>query len=217
MTVGQMSGKGKGARSIRRKLEDWETGNYSGILVKYQRREDAGDDDAGLVLFRNYPGRCVELPESAVITSSEIMEIMKQYLTAVFDHINVRSISVASDVPTIYLDPIRTSLTYQAGCDCVLPRIMAMKSANLLKLGLSGEEVTRFLAFASMDSDPEHVNWCPQKVELACWLACIGALTVSESILHELLDEGIATGPMVIALSDAQLAKFFVTQGDIIK
>jgi hypothetical protein len=54
-------------------------------------------------------------------------------------------------------------------------------------------------------------------VELACWLACIGALTVSESILHELLDEGIATGPMVIALSDAQLAKFFVTQGDIIK
>jgi hypothetical protein len=214
MTVGQMSGKGKGARSSR-KLEDWQTENYSGILVKRQRREDADDDD--LVLFRNYPGRCVELPESAVITSSEIMEIMKQYLTAVFDFIKVRSIDITSNVPTIYLNPVRTSLTYLAGCDCVVPRIMTMKSANLLKLGLSGEEVTRFLAFASMDSDPEHVNWCPQKVELACWLACIGALTVSESILHELLDEGIATGPMVIALSDAQLAKFFVTQGDIIK
>ena len=217
-----MSGKGKGSRGTE-KLEHWETKNQSGVLVKRQRREHTDDEksdeksDAALVGFQAYPGRCVELPEDADITSSEIMEIMRQYLTAVFNWINVRNISVASDVSTCYLNPVRTSLTYLAGCDCVLPRIMTMKSANLLKLGLSGPEVTRFLAFASMDTNPGHLNTNPEQVELACWLACIGALTVSESVLHELLDEGIATGPMVIALSDAQLAKFFVTQGDIVK
>ena len=67
MTIGQMSGKGKGSRSTE-KLEHWETKNQSGVLVKRQRREHTDDEesDAALVGFQAYPGRCVELPEDGI-------------------------------------------------------------------------------------------------------------------------------------------------------
>ena len=96
-------------------------------------------------------------------------------------------------------------MTYLAGDEFSTPAMMLLKSSTLLEGGLlSKRDVLKFMSFAS--SCKEDYTWNSLKdVQLAQWLAYIGATTVSEVQLFLLFDEGITSPRKLVALDDEVL------------
>jgi hypothetical protein len=104
----------------------------------------------------------------------ENAEFLASIFKAVDIEVNVR------DLPTSWLKSVRSSMTYLAGDEFSTPAMMLLKSSTLLEGGLlSKRDVLKFMSFAS--SCKEDYTWNSLKdVQLAQWLAYIGATTVSE-------------------------------------
>ena len=105
-------------------------------------------------------------------------------------------------------------MTYLAGDEFSTPAMMLLKSSTLLGGGLSKRDVLKFMSFAS--SCKEDYTWNNLKdVQLAQWLADIGATTVSEQQLFLLFDEGITSPRKLAAIDDEVLRTFGLTKNDL--
>ena len=105
-------------------------------------------------------------------------------------------------------------MTYLAGDEFSTPAMMLLKSYTLLGGGLSKRDVLKFMSFAS--SCKEDYTWNNLRdVQLAQWLADIGATTVSEAQLFLLFDEGITSPRKLVAINDEVLRTFGLTKNDL--
>ena len=137
----------------------------------------------------------------------------KKTLSSVFKALSIE-VNVR-DLPASWLKSVRSSMTYLAGDEFSTPAMMLLKSSTLLEGGLlSKRDVLKFMSFAS--SCKEDYTWNSLKdVQLAQWLAYIGATTVSEAQLFLLFDEGITSPRKLVALDDEVLGTFGFNTNDL--
>ena len=165
-----------------------------------------------------HPGLCIELNDDIGNPGDEESQLELQekenaeYLASVFKALSIE-VNVR-DLPASWLKSVRSSMTYLAGDEFSTPAMMLLKSSTLLGGGLSKRVVLKFMSFAS--SCKEDYTWNNLKdVQLAQWLAYIGATTVSEQQLFLLFDEGITSPRKLVALDDDVLETFGFNTNDL--
>jgi hypothetical protein len=167
-----------------------------------------------------HPGLCIELDDDIGNPGDEESQVELQekenaeYLASVFKALSIE-VNVR-DLPTSWLKSVRSSMTYLAGDEFSTPAMMLLKSYTLLGGGLSKRDVLKFMSFAS--SCKEDYTWNNLRdVQLAQWLADIGATTVSEAQLFLLFnfDEGITSPRKLVAINDEVLRTFGLTKNDL--
>ena len=203
-----MSGKGKGSKGMSNYVFDVS----NQVPCKRQRLPN---QNRAVVISEPidgtdpHPGLCIELNDDIGNPGDEESQLELQekenaeYLASVFKALSIE-VNVR-DLPASWLKSVRSSMTYLAGDEFSTPAMMLLKSSTLLEGGLlSKRDVLKFMSFAS--SCKEDYTWNSLKdVQLAQWLAYIGATTVSEAHLFLLFDEGITSPRKLVALDDEVL------------
>jgi hypothetical protein len=220
-----MSGKGKGSKS-KVKADAYMEANYV-FDVSNQvpcKRQRLPNQNRAVVVSEPidgtdpHPGLCIELDDDIGNPGDEESQFELQekenaeYLASVFKALSIE-VNVR-DLPTSWLKSVRSSMTYLAGDEFSTPAMMLLKSYTLLGGGLSKRDVLKFMSFAS--SCKEDYTWNNLRdVQLAQWLADIGATTVSEAQLFLLFDEGITSPRKLVAINDEVLRTFGLTKNDL--
>lgn len=221
-----MSGKGKGSKG-KVKADAYMEANYV-FDVSNQvpcKRQRLPNQNRAVVISEPidgtdpHPGLCIELNDDIGNPGDEESQLELQekenaeYLASVFKALSIE-VNVR-DLPTSWLKSVRSSMTYLAGDEFSTPAMMLLKSSTLLEGGLlSRRDVLKFMSFAS--SCKEDYTWNSLKdVQLAQWLAYIGATTVSEAQLFLLFDEGITSPRKLVALDDEVLGTFGFNTNDL--
>ena len=221
-----MSGKGKGSKG-KVKADAYMEANYV-FDVSNQvpcKRQRLPNQNRAVVISEPidgtdpHPGLCIELNDDIGNPGDEESQLELQekenaeYLASVFKALSIE-VNVR-DLPTSWLKSVRSSMTYLAGDEFSTPAMMLLKSSTLLEAGfLSKRDVLKFMSFAS--SCKEDYTWNSLKdVQLAQWLAYIGATTVSEAQLFLLFDEGITSPRKLVALDDEVLGTFGFNTNDL--
>ena len=220
-----MSGKGKGSKG-KVKADAYMEANYV-FDVSNQvpcKRQRLPNQNRAVVISEPidgtdpHPGLCIELNDDIGNPGDEESQLELQekenaeYLASVFKALSIE-VNVR-DLPTSWLKSVRSSMTYLAGDEFSTPAMMLLKSCTLLESGLSKRDVLKFMSFAS--SCKEDYTWNSLKdVQLAQWLAYIGATTVSEQQLLLLFDEGITSPRKLVAIGDSVLRTFGLTTNDL--
>ena len=220
-----MSGKGKGSKG-KVKADAYMEANYV-FDVSNQvpcKRQRLPNQNRAVVISEPidgtdpHPGLCIELDDDIGNPGDEESQLELQekenaeYLASVFKALSIE-VNVR-DLPTSWLKSVRSSMTYLAGDEFSTPAMMLLKSCTLLESGLSKRDVLKFMSFAS--SCKEDYTWNSLKdVQLAQWLAYIGATTVSEQQLLLLFDEGITSPRKLVAIGDSVLRTFGLTTNDL--
>ena len=214
-----MSGKGKGSKGMSNYVFDVS----NQVPCKRQRLPN---DNRAVVIPNTidgtdpHPGLCIELDVDIDAPGDDervAQELQKkenaEFLSDVFLALGIE-VDVG-DLPTSWLKSARSSMTYLAGDEFSTPAMMLLKSSTLLEGGLlSRRDVLKFMSFAS--SCKEDYTWNSLKdVQLAQWLAYIGATTVSEVQLFLLFDEGITSPRKLVAIDDEVLRTFGLTKNDL--
>ena len=212
-----MSGKGKGSKGMSNYVFDVS----NQVPCKRQRLPN---QNRAVVISEPidgtdpHPGLCIELNDDIGNPGDEESQLELQekenaeYLASVFKALSIE-VNVR-DLPTSWLKSVRSSMTYLAGDEFSTPAMMLLKSCTLLESGLSKRDVLKFMSFAS--SCKEDYTWNSLKdVQLAQWLAYIGATTVSEQQLLLLFDEGITSPRKLVAIGDSVLRTFGLTTNDL--
>ena len=212
-----MSGKGKGSKGMSNYVFDVS----NQVPCKRQRLPN---QNRAVVISEPidgtdpHPGLCIELNDDIGNPGDEESQLELQekenaeYLASVFKALSIE-VNVR-DLPTSWLKSVRSSMTYLAGDEFSTPAMMLLKSCTLLESGLSKRDVLKFMSFAS--SCKEDYTWNSLKdVQLAQWLAYIGATTVSEQQLLLLFDEGITSPRKLVAIGDSVLRTFGLTTTDL--
>ena len=221
-----MSGKGKGSKG-KVEADAYMEANYV-FDVSNQvpcKRQRLPNQNRAVVISEPidgtdpHPGLCIELDDDISNPGDEESQIELQekenaeYLASVFKALSIE-VNVR-DLPASWLRSVRSSMTYLAGDEFSTPAMMLLKSSTLLEGGLlSKRDVLKFMSFAS--SCKEDYTWNSLKdVQLAQWLAYIGATTVSEQQLFLLFDEGITSPRKLVAIDDEVLRTFGLTKNDL--
>lgn len=221
-----MSGKGKGSKG-KVKADAYMEANYV-FDVSNQvpcKRQRLPNQNRAVVISEPidgtdpHPGLCIELDDDIGNPGDEESQLELQekenaeYLASVFKALSIE-VNVR-DLPASWLKSVRSSMTYLAGDEFSTPAMMLLKSSTLLEGGLlSRRDVLKFMSFAS--SCKEDYTWNSLKdVQLAQWLAYIGATTVSEAQLFLLFDEGITSPRKLVALDDEVLGTFGFNTNDL--
>ena len=220
-----MSGKGKGSKG-KVEADAYMEANYV-FDVSNQvpcKRQRLPNQNRAVVISEPidgtdpHPGLCIELNDDIGNPGDEESQLELQekenaeYLASVFKALSIE-VNVR-DLPTSWLKSVRSSMTYLAGDEFSTPAMMLLKSSTLLGGGLSKRDVLKFMSFAS--SCKEDYTWNNLKdVQLAQWLADIGATTVSEQQLFLLFDEGITSPRKLAAIDDEVLRTFGLTKNDL--
>ena len=214
-----MSGKGKGSKGMSNYVFDVS----NQVPCKRQRLPN---DNRAVVIHNPmdgtdpHPGLCIELDvdidaagDDEPVAQDQQKKENAEFLSGVFLALGIE-VDVG-ELPTSWLKSVRSSMTYLAGDEFSTPAMMLLKSSSLLEGGLlSKRDVLKFMSFAS--SCKEDYTWNSLKdVQLAQWLAYIGATTVSEAHLFLLFDEGITSPRKLVALDDEVLGTFGLTTNDL--
>jgi hypothetical protein len=213
-----MSGKGKGSKGMSNYVFDVS----NQVPCKRQRLPN---DNRAVVIPNTmdgtdlHPGLCIELDVDIDAAGDDEPKAQDQqkkenaeFLSGVFLALGIE-VDVG-ELPTSWLKSVRSSMTYLAGDEFSTPAMMLLKSYTLLGGGLSKRDVLKFMSFAS--SCKEDYTWNNLRdVQLAQWLADIGATTVSEAQLFLLFDEGITSPRKLVAINDEVLRTFGLTKNDL--
>ena len=216
-----MSGKGKGAKGMSNYVFDVsnQVPCKRQRLTNQQRAVVISEPSDDTVPTVPHPGLCIELdddidaPGDEEHVAQELQEKENaEYLASVFKALAIEV--DMRDLPTSWLKSVRSSMTYLAGDEFSTPAMMLLKSCTRLESRLSKRDVLKFMSFAS--SCKEDYTWNSLKdVQLAQWLAYIGATTVSEQQLLLLFDEGITSPRKLVAIGDSVLRTFGLTTNDL--
>ena len=215
-----MSGKGKGSKGMSNYVFDVS----NQVPCKRQRLPN---DNRAVVIPNTmdgtdlHPGLCIELDvdidaagDDEPVAQDQQKKENAEFLSGVFLALGIE-VDVG-ELPTSWLKSVRSSMTYLAGDEFSTPAMMLLKSYTLLGGGLSKRDVLKFMSFAS--SCKEDYTWNNLRdVQLAKWLADIGATTVSEAQLFLLFnfDEGITSPRKLVAINDEVLRTFGLTKNDL--
>jgi hypothetical protein len=213
-----MSGKGKGSKGMSNYVFDVS----NQVPCKRQRLPN---DNRAVVIPNTmdgtdlHPGLCIELDvdidaagDDEPVAQDQQKKENAEFLSGVFLALGIE-VDVG-ELPTSWLKSVRSSMTYLAGDEFSTPAMMLLKSYTLLGGGLSKRDVLKFMSFAS--SCKEDYTWNNLRdVQLAQWLADIGATTVSEAQLFLLFDEGITSPRKLVAINDEVLRTFGLTKNDL--